>query len=819
MSSEGYGSAAGLGVVVAEPPIVVRFDSVSKVYDRRPRSFRWRAASPFVREAPREPHLALDRADFVIGKGEAVGLIGPNGAGKSTALKLLAGVTRPTSGTLTSTGSIGALIELGLGFHPELTGRENAWCSLVMRGIRAPEIRDALPGIIEFAGLGDAMDTPVKRFSVGMRARLAFSVATHASVDILAIDEVLAVGDHDFQNRCIERIGSMIESGSSMLFVSHDTMLVTQVCSRTIHLRNGRVVDDGPSREVVERYLSHSSSRYRPSPDSPMRFVSLSTASAIQPWNPIVVSGEVEVFEPNNQPKIGVDVTLPTVAPDLVLASALDDVPGLGRRGRYRIDGTSSPITADMGDFRYSFCLVDGAHHQLCDVESADVSTAGGRIGGKPGLAVEPEWEIEMVDPLEVDRRAHRDRRTGLVQHPAVSLRGVTKRYRSGSRRWGSLVAALPGTLGARHDGDIVALDMVDLDVGAGESLGVIGPNGAGKSTLLRAMAGLIAPDAGSLSIEGGVLSLFDAGAGLHPELTGAENVRVVGRLLGLTSDEIALAWDAIAEMAGIGSAMAVPVKQYSSGMRARLGYSVAMQVPARVILIDELLAVGDEEFRRSALRAVTQRRDHGATVIFVSHELRLVEELCGRVIRLDHGRIVDDGPAADVVDAYGGPSWSRGVHDATSGIRLYPLEIRQRHITVGGRLEFEGVLAVDTPSETARLELAYRQVPQDRSAALSMDDRTVMSMYTRTVVPPGAELAREGWYRYRCAVDRNEFRGEIDVVVSAIDDDEILSDAWQQVTVGTARPEGFPSFDLTFSWEVTPLGPGLDNPTPGDAA
>ena len=152
------------------------------------------------------------------------------------------------------------------------------------------------------------------------------------------------------------------------------------------------------------------------------------------------------------------------------------------------------------------------------------------------------------------------------------------------------------------------------------------------------------------------------------------------------------------------------------------------------------------------------------------------------------------------MIDAYGGPSWSRGVRDATSGARLYPLVVGQRHISVGGRLEFEGVLAVDMPSDSARLEVAYRQVLEDRSVALTPEDRSAVTMYLRVVVAPGAELAEKGWYRYRCVIDRNAFRGEIDVVVSVVDGDEVLADAWQQVTVGTVRPEGFPSLDLTFS-------------------
>jgi hypothetical protein len=145
-------------------------------------------------------------------------------------------------------------------------------------------------------------------------------------------------------------------------------------------------------------------------------------------------------------------------------------------------------------------------------------------------------------------------------------------------------------------------------------------------------------------------------------------------------------------------------------------------------------------------------------------------------------------------------------VGDATSGIRLYPLEVRQRHIPVDGRLELEGLLVVDEPSETARLELSYSTIPEDRSAVLSAEDRAILSVYVRTVVPPGAELARPGRYRYHAIVDDNAFTGEIDVIVAAVDGETVLSDCWQQVTVGSARPEGFPTVHLEFEWETTPL-------------
>jgi ABC-type multidrug transport system ATPase subunit len=272
-----------------------------------------------------------------------------------------------------------------------------------------------------------------------------------------------------------------------------------------------------------------------------------------------------------------------------------------------------------------------------------------------------------------------------------------------------------------------------------------------------------------------------------------------------MTSSHLAARHARILEMAGIGDALHAQVKQYSSGMRARLGFSIAIQAPAEVLLIDELLAVGDDEFRQAALRAVRARRDEGAAVLFVSHELRLVEELCPRVVLIEQGRVIDDGPAAEVVQTYGGAGWSRGTTHAESGVRLLPLEIAQRHISTGGRLEMGGYVVVDEPCPGARLEIAYRVIPDDRTALISEEDRLRRTMYVRTVVPPGHELSEPGWYRYEAAIEDNAFAGEVDAVVSVIDD-VVLAECWQQIAVGTSRPEGFPFVNFEFDWTVTRL-------------
>ncbi len=198
----------------------------------------------------------LQDASFEIQPGEVVGIIGRNGAGKSTLLKILSRITEPTSGRAEIHGRVGTLLEVGTGFHPELTGRENVYLSGIILGMKKAEIDRKFDEIVAFAGIEKFIDTPVKRYSSGMYVRLAFAVGAHLEPEILIVDEVLAVGDSDFQKKCLAKMHDIGEHGRTVLFVSHNMAAVTRLCTRAILLQEGRVVHDGPSHEVVRTYLS-----------------------------------------------------------------------------------------------------------------------------------------------------------------------------------------------------------------------------------------------------------------------------------------------------------------------------------------------------------------------------------------------------------------------------------------------------------------------------------------------------------------------------------------------------------------------------------
>lgn len=212
-------------------------------------------------EAAGSPELfwALRDISFDINEGDSVALIGRNGAGKSTLLKLLSRITAPTRGEIRMKGRLASMLEVGTGFHTELTGRDNVYLSGTIMGMNRHEIRAKFDDIVAFAGLEQFIDTPVKRYSSGMIVRLAFSVAAHLEPEILILDEVLAVGDQQFHNQCIDRIKSIINAGRTIILVSHNMSYVRRLSSRALWLQKGSLVEFGPTEEVVNRYEASSS--------------------------------------------------------------------------------------------------------------------------------------------------------------------------------------------------------------------------------------------------------------------------------------------------------------------------------------------------------------------------------------------------------------------------------------------------------------------------------------------------------------------------------------------------------------------------------
>jgi len=258
--------------------VAVKIDNISKRYrlgwmDEVPETFvgalnglvrapienfkRLRSLTKFGANEESEDVLwALRGVSFEVKEGEVIGIIGRNGAGKSTLLKILSKITEPTSGRIEIRGRVSSLLEVGTGFHPELTGRENVYLNGAILGMRKKEIDRKFEEIVEFSGIKKFIDTPIKRYSTGMKVRLAFSVAAHLEPEILIIDEVLAVGDAEFQRKCLGKMEHVGQHGRTVFFVSHNMPAVSRLCSRAVLLDQGKVLADGPPNEIINKYLT-----------------------------------------------------------------------------------------------------------------------------------------------------------------------------------------------------------------------------------------------------------------------------------------------------------------------------------------------------------------------------------------------------------------------------------------------------------------------------------------------------------------------------------------------------------------------------------
>lgn len=235
--------------------IAIKFNSVSKLYYLQFQRTLKEFLPAFLRGRGTKKELwALKDVSFEVKKGETLGIIGPNGAGKSTILKLIAGVTQPTEGKIIVKGKISPLIELGAGFHPELTGRENIYLNGSILGMKRTEIDKKFKSIIDFAELWDFMETPIKFYSSGMYMRLGFSVAVAVEPEILLIDEILAVGDASFQEKCMKKMNEFKKNGVTIIFVSHSLEAIKNFCQRAIWLDKGKIKEEGGPEKVIAVY-------------------------------------------------------------------------------------------------------------------------------------------------------------------------------------------------------------------------------------------------------------------------------------------------------------------------------------------------------------------------------------------------------------------------------------------------------------------------------------------------------------------------------------------------------------------------------------
>jgi len=236
--------------------IDIKFDNVSKQFFLlKHKTFKEFLSAFFTRKQTYQRFNALENISFEVHKGETIGIIGPNGSGKSTILKLIAGVMSPTKGKVIVNGKVSPLIELGAGFHPELSGRENIYLNGSILGLKIKDINKNFNSIVDFADVWDFIDQPIKHYSSGMYLRLAFAIAIHVNSEILILDEILAVGDSDFQAKCFKRMEEFKKKGVTIIFISHNISQVEKFCPRVVYLNQHTIQGDGKSETICKQYL------------------------------------------------------------------------------------------------------------------------------------------------------------------------------------------------------------------------------------------------------------------------------------------------------------------------------------------------------------------------------------------------------------------------------------------------------------------------------------------------------------------------------------------------------------------------------------
>jgi lipopolysaccharide transport system ATP-binding protein len=370
---------------------------------------------------------ALRDVSFDVDSGQVVGLVGANGAGKSTLLKVISRITPPTRGSILARGRIACLIEVGTGFHPELTGRENIYMNSTIMGMRKREVDVRFEEIVEFSGIGKFIDTPTKRYSSGMAVRLAFAVMAHLEPEILIVDEVLAVGDAEFQRKCLNKMSSIGKTGRTVLFVSHNMAAVTRLCDRGLLIRNGGIALDGSAADVVHAHVTGGGEELSgrewsleegPGDDS----VRLRAIRLVSDSGPISSSVGLE-------DRFGIQMTFDVLEPGQVLnpyftivsETGIDLFSTMDQSSRYEIEARE-PGRYTMTVWIPGGLLAEGTHYVRAVMRSvqrqyrpfterdviafnmvdrAGTAIAAGWWEGKPGGVFRPqlEWTTEFTEP------------------------------------------------------------------------------------------------------------------------------------------------------------------------------------------------------------------------------------------------------------------------------------------------------------------------------------------------------------------------------------------------------------------------------------
>ncbi|NLZ38090.1 MAG: ABC transporter ATP-binding protein [Firmicutes bacterium] len=444
---------------------------------------------------------ALREVNFAVASADIIGIIGSNGAGKTTLCRVISRLLRPDEGSISVRGEVSALLSLGAGFHRELSGSENIFLNGMMLGFSRRHMEEIYDDIVNFAGLWDFIDQPIKNYSSGMRARLGFSIATMLEPEILVLDEALSTGDAEFNQRAIKRTKELVAKAKAVIIVSHDINFIEKNCTKAIWLDGGRVMAEGDPAEVCSLYRQ------------------------------------------------------------MVEAGLLKKT---SKKRKLRLKKTDSKIGEEV---------------------------------------------VILAQNL-----------------------GLCYNYK-GKDFW--------------------ALRHCNFTVKQGEIVGIIGPNGAGKSTLCSILSGILKPDEGTLETKGKVSALLSLGSGFNKQLSGHDNIYLNAMMLGMSKRRVDEVYQEIVDFSGLGEFIENPIKTYSSGMIARLGFSIATMLEPDIFIIDEALATGDLAFYEKASARIQEMINTAKAVMIVTHSMSFVQKVCNKAIWLKKGQIMYIGSPEEAIALY----------------------------------------------------------------------------------------------------------------------------------------------------------------------
>lgn len=396
--------------------IAARLDQVTKEFRLGQERSNLRSLIPGRRGETAHSAMfrAVDDVSFVVCAGESVGLIGQNGAGKSTILKLLSGILEPTSGVVETRGRRASIIELGVGFDPELTGRENIGFAADMIGLSRREVTSRLDWIVDFSGIEEFLDMPVKRYSTGMAARLGFSIATAVTPGLLIVDEVLSVGDYSFQQKSFERIRELHREGAALILVSHSLWMMNALCDRLLLLEHGSVVVDGSPSEVVGTYLGPDAVAEE-DPEVGAQFLEYRVPAELRGAVRIdSIEALPQIIKPNESVTIRATVTVTRPTAGMLVMSIFtaeravfaerEAGPShfLGQPGQWVVEARIPAVPLGTGRFQARFAVLpeDDRHHEQTFPAALSVRTTGfeidGGISARPGLKLAMDWTTDQ---------------------------------------------------------------------------------------------------------------------------------------------------------------------------------------------------------------------------------------------------------------------------------------------------------------------------------------------------------------------------------------------------------------------------------------